>query len=180
MEAPMTNPARSAEGRARFENVQRAVRLSARLSAIGFDDLPGLVAGFEELIGKKVGERFMLIPPFSTDCGLNITVGDRVFINQGCHFMDMGGLTIGDDVMIGPKVTIVTAGHPVSPSERRNGITMAPVVIGNNVWIGAAATILPGVTIGDGAVVAAGAVVSRSVPANTMAAGVPARVLKTL
>ena len=176
----MTNPARSAEGRARFENVQRAVRLSARLSEIGFDDLAGLKAQFEELIGKPVGERFMVIPPFSTDCGLNISVGHNVFINQGCHFMDMGGLTIGDDVMIGPKVTIVTAGHPVSPTERRNGITMSPVVIGNNVWIGAAATILPGVTIGDGAVVAAGAVVSRNVPANTMAAGVPARVIKSL
>src|SRR6478735_3652855 len=100
----MTNPARSAEGRARFENVQRAVRLSARLSAIGFDDLPGLTAAFEELIGKKVDERFMLIPPFSTDYGLNTTIGDRVFINQGCHFMDMGGLSIGNDVMIGPRV----------------------------------------------------------------------------
>lgn len=176
----MTNPARSAEGRARFENVQRAVRLSARLSEIGFDDLSGLTAAFSELIGKPVGERFMVIPPFSTDCGLNITVGNNVFINQGCHFMDMGGLTIGDDVMIGPKVTLVTAGHPVSPAERRQGIVMKPIVIGNNVWIGAAATILPGVTIGDGAVVAAGAVVSRDVPANTMAAGVPARVLKQL
>ena len=176
----MTNPARSAEGRARFENVQRAVRLSARLSEIGFDDLAGLKAQFEELIGKPVGERFMVIPPFSTDCGLNISVGRNVFINQGCHFMDMGGLTIGDDVMIGPKVTIVTGGHPVSPGERRNGITMAPVVIGNNVWIGAAATILQGVTIADGAVIAAGAVVSRDVPTNTMAAGVPARVIKHL
>ncbi len=77
-------------------------------------------------------------------------------------------------------MTIVTAGHPVSPAERRNGITMAPVVIGNNVWIGAAATILPGVSIGDNAVIAAGAVVSRNVPADTMAAGVPARVLKQL
>lgn len=176
----MSNPARSAEGRARFEAVQRAVRLSARLSDIGFDDLPGLAAAFAELIGKPVGERFMVIPPFSTDCGVNITVGRNVFINQGCQFMDMGGLTIGDDVMIGPKVTIVTAGHPTAPAERRNGITMKPVAIGNNVWIGAAATILPGVTVGDGAVIAAGAVVSRDVPANTMAAGVPARVIKRL
>lgn len=176
----MANPARSPEGRARFENVQRAVRLSARLSEIGFDDLHGLTAVFAELIGKPVGERFMLIPPFSTDCGLNITVGDNVFINQGCHFMDMGGITIGNDVMIGPKVNLVSAGHPVAPSERRNGIVAKPITIGNNVWIGAAATILPGVTIGDNAVIAAGAVVSRSVPADTLAAGVPARVLKQL
>ena len=176
----MTNPARSPEGRARFENVQRAVRLSARLSDIGFDDAEGLRSAFCELIGKPVGERFMLIPPFSTDCGLNITIGSNVFINQGCHFMDMGGITIGDDVMIGPKVNLVSSGHPVAPSERRNGIVSKPIVIGNNVWIGAAATILPGVTIGDNAVIAAGAVVSRDVPADTLAAGVPARVLKHL
>lgn len=176
----MTNPARSPEGRARFENVQRAVRLSARLSDIGFDDLDGLRTAFSELIGRPVGERFMVIPPFSTDCGLNIIIGANVFINQGCHFMDMGGITIGDDVMIGPKVNLVSAGHPVSPSERRNGIVAKPITIGNNVWIGAAATILPGVTVGDDAVIAAGAVVSRDVPAGTMAAGVPARVLKQL
>ncbi|HEY4201889.1 MAG TPA: sugar O-acetyltransferase [Devosiaceae bacterium] len=176
----MTNPARSQEGRARFENVQRAVRLSARLSDIGFDDLDGLSAAFSELIGKPVGERFMVIPPFSTDCGLNITVGSNVFINQGCHFMDMGGITIGDDVMIGPKVNLVSAGHPVAPSERRNGIVAKPIVIGNNVWIGAAATILPGVTVGDNSVIAAGAVVSRSIAADTLVAGVPARVLKHL
>ena len=176
----MTNPARSAEGRVRFENVQRAVRLSARLSDIGFDDLDGLCAAFSELIGKPVDGRFMLIPPFSTDCGRNITVGRNVFINQGCHFMDMGGIAIGDDVMIGPKVNLVSSGHPVSPSERRNGIVAKPITIGNNVWIGAAATILPGVTIGDNAVIAAGAVVSRNVPAHTLAAGVPARVLKQL
>ena len=176
----MTNPARSPEGRALFENLQRAVRLSAGLSAIGFDDVDGLRAAFAELIGKPVGDRFMVIPPFSPDCGLNITIGSNVFINQGCHFMDMGGISIGDDVLIGPKVTLVTAGHPVAPAERRNGIVAKPIVIGNNVWIGAAATILPGVTIGDNAVIAAGAVVSRSVPANAMAAGVPARVLKHL
>jgi len=174
------NPARSSEGRQMFENLKRAVRLSARLSDIGFDDLDGLCTAFSELIGKPVGERFMIIPPFSTDCGLNITVGNNVFINQGCHFMDMGGISIGDDVMIGPKVNLVSAGHPTDPTQRRNGIVKKPIVIGNNVWIGAAATILPGVTIGDNAVIAAGAVVSRDVPASTVAAGVPARVLKRL
>src|SRR5689334_8130562 len=128
----MTSPARSAEGRVRFENVQRAVRLSARLSEIGFDDLDGLRAAFTELIGKPVDTKFMIIPPFSTDCGLNIVVGSNVFINQGCHFMDMGGITIGDDVMIGPKVNLVSAGHPVAPAERRNGIVAKPISIGNN------------------------------------------------
>jgi acetyltransferase-like isoleucine patch superfamily enzyme len=176
----MTNSARSAEGRARFEDVQRAVRLSARLSDIGFDDLDGLRVAFSEIIGKPVGDGFIVIPPFSTDCGLNITIGANVFINQSCHFMDMGGITIGDDVMIGPKVNLVSAGHPVAPSDRRNGIVARPITIGNNVWIGAAATVLQGVTVGDNAVVAAGAVVSRNVPANTIVAGVPARVIKHL
>ena len=174
------NPARSAEGRQMFENLKRAVRLSARLSDIGFDDLEGLCTAFSELIGKPVGERFMIIPPFSTDCGLNTQIGANVFINQGCHFMDMGGITIGDDVMIGPKVNLVSSGHPVDPATRRRGIVSKPIAIGNNVWIGVAATILPGVSIGDNAVIAAGAVVSRNVPANTIAAGVPARVLKQL
>jgi len=176
----MTNPARSAEGRARFENVQRAVRLSARLNALGFDDLDALRSAFVELIGKPVGARFMLIPPFTTDCGLNIHVGDDVFINQHCHFMDMGGISIGNEVMIGPKVNLISGGHPLSVTERRRAVTVSPIAIGNNVWIGAAATVLQGVTVGDDAVIAAGAVVSRDVPARTMVAGVPARVVKQL
>ena len=176
----MTNPARSAEGRARFENVQRAVRLSARLNDLGFDDLDALRWAFAELIGKPVGARFMLIPPFSTDYGLNISVGDDVFINQHCHFMDMGGITIGNEVMIGPKVNLISAGHPLSPADRRRAVTAKPIVIGNNVWIGAAATILAGVTVGSDAVVAAGAVVSRDVPPGTLVAGVPARPVRQL
>lgn len=122
----------------------------------------------------------MIIPPFSTGCGLNTTIGRNVFINQGCHFMDLGGIAIVDDVMIGPKVHLISSGHPVEPSQRRKGILSKPIAIGSNVWIGAAATILPGVTVGDDAVIAAGAVVSRSVPAGTMAAGVPAQVVKRL
>lgn len=170
----------SLAGRLRLEKLRRAIRLSARLSDIGFDDLEALRAAFSELIGKPVGERFVVVPPFSTDWGLNITIGNNAFINQGCHFMDMGGITIGDDVMVGPSVNLVTAGHPVAPSERREGIVAGPITIGDNVWIGAAATILPGVTIGDDAVIAAGAVVSRGVPASTLAAGVPARVVRHL
>ena len=176
----MTNPARSADGRQRFEQVKRAVRLSAQLSAIGLDDLEALRATFGDLIGKPVDPGFLLIPPFSTDHGLKITLGRNVFINQGCHFMDMGGISIGDDTLIGPNVNLVSAGHPLAPGERRNGIVTAPISIGRNVWIGAAATILPGVTIGDNAVVAAGAVVSRDVAAETLVAGVPTRLLKQL
>ena len=105
-------------------------------------------------------------PPFYCDYGLNLEFGERVFVNQNCSFYDIGGIAIGDRTMIGPGVTLSTAGHPVGPSERLDGITTAPITIESNVWIGANATIMPGVRIGTGSVVAAGAVVAKDVPPN--------------
>ena len=134
---------------------------------------------FFELIGQEVDDTFGLFPPFSTDYGMNITLGKRVFINSGCCFQDQGGIEIGDDVLIGQQVVIATLDHDLDP-DNRGSMRPSPVKIGNKVWIGAHATILPGVTIGDGAVVAAGAVVTKDVPANTVVAGVPAKVLKNL
>jgi acetyltransferase-like isoleucine patch superfamily enzyme len=90
-----------------------------------------------------------------------------VFINHGCEFMDRGGITLGDDVLIAPKVNLITISHPLNPAERRATYT-APIVMGNGVWIGANATVMPGVTIGENAVIAAGAVVTKDVPANTV------------
>ena len=133
---------------------------------------------FSSLIGQPV-ENFGLFPPFYTDYGKNISVGKNVFINSGCCFQDQGGITIGDDCLIGQQVVIATLNHDLRPAHRKNMLP-APVVIGNNVWIGAHATILAGVTIGDNAVVAAGAVVTKSVPANAVVAGVPAKVVKTV
>ncbi|MEK3748562.1 sugar O-acetyltransferase [Paenibacillus sp. FSL E2-8871] len=138
-----------------------------------------IVEIFSELTGNKVDSSFMCFPPFYTDFGKNITVGKNVFFNTGCSFQDRGGINIGDGTMIGMNVTIATLNHGL-PLETRNVTYPSPVIIGDNVWIGSNATILPGVTIGDNSVVAAGAVVTKDVPANTVVAGVPAKELKKI
>lgn len=131
------------------------------------------------LIGKKVDRSFRMFPPFYTDFGKNITIGKDVFINSGCHFQDQGGIEIGDGALIGHNVVLATINHDLNPKGNRKN-HYAPIRIGAHVWIGSNATVLPGVTIGDWAVVAAGAVVTRDVPAMTVVGGVPARVLKTI
>lgn len=157
---------------------QRALSFTAKIN--GTYHKPGeLKRLFFELIGKEYDETFGLFPPFSTDYGLNITLGKRVFLNSGCCFQDQGGIEIGDDVLIGQQVVIATLNHDLDP-ERRGNMSPAPVKIGNRVWIGAHATILPGVTIGDGAVVGAGAVVTKDVPENVVVAGVPAKIIKSV
>lgn len=134
---------------------------------------------FSRLIGREVDEGFCLFPPFYTDCGKNIRLGQRVFINSGCCFQDQSGIEIGDDALIGHQVVIATLNHDLHPL-RRGSMTHKPVKIGKKVWIGAHATILPGVTIGNGAVIAAGAVVTKDVPPNTVVGGVPAKILKEI
>jgi acetyltransferase-like isoleucine patch superfamily enzyme len=168
------------ESREFLARVKVATRLCSKLSAYSMDDDASVRELFEELIGKPVGDSFMLIPPFFADYGLNITIGRSVFIHQGCMFMGHGTIDISDQVMIGPKVNLVTAGHPLDPEKRRRFITSAPITVGTNVWIGATATILPGVDIGADAVVAAGAVVTHDVPQATLVAGVPAAVIRQL
>ena len=133
---------------------------------------------FSQLIGQKV-VNFTLFPPFYADYGKNVSVGENVFINSGCCFQDQGGIEIGNNVLIGQQVVIATLNHELSPKKRAN-LVPAPVKIGNNVWIGAHATILAGVTIGDNSVVAAGAVVTKDVPSNVVVAGVPAKVIKNI
>lgn len=134
---------------------------------------------FSELTGKQLDESFMLFPPFYTDCGQGITVGKDVFINSCCNFQDQGGITIGAGSQIGHKVTLATLNHGIAP-EDRGTLYPAPIAIGKNVWIGAAATIVPGVTIGDNSIVGAGSVVTKDVPANTIVAGVPAKIIRKL
>lgn len=131
------------------------------------------------LTGKQVDRSFRMFPPFYTDFGKNITIGKDVFINSGCHFQDQGGIEIGDGALIGHNVVLATINHDLNPKENRKN-HYAAIKIGAHVWIGSNATVLPGVTIGDYAVVAAGAVVTRDVPAMTVVGGVPARVLKTI
>jgi len=129
------------------------------------------------LTGKKIDSTFRLFPPFYTDFGKNITIGKDVFINSGCHFQDQGGISIGDGSLIGHNVVLATINHDLNPANNRKN-HYAPIRIGHHVWIGSNATVLPGVTVGDWAVVAAGAVVSKDVPPLTVVGGVPARVLK--
>lgn len=132
-----------------------------------------------ELTGAPIDESVTLFPPFSSDFGKNTKFGSRVFINSGCKFQDQGGIVVGDDCLIGHNVVIATLNHDVAPS-RRADMHPAAVVIGRNVWIGANATILPGVTIGDNAVVAAAAVVTRDVPAQSIVVGSPAKVVRSV
>lgn len=134
---------------------------------------------FAELTGKPVNNTFGMFPPFYTDYGKNITVGNNVFINSGCCFQDQGGIEIGDNTLVGQQVVIATLNHGLTPKNRQDLIPQK-VVIGKNVWIGAHATILPGVTIGDNCVIGAGAVVSKDIPADCVAVGVPARVVKKI
>ncbi|MGA2209564.1 MAG: DapH/DapD/GlmU-related protein [Acidimicrobiales bacterium] len=171
---------RTPESRALFERVKVATRLSAELSAYRLDEAESIRTAFEELIGKPVDESFTLIPPFYADYGLNITIGRTVFIGYECAFTGHAAIDIADEVMIAHKVNLITAGHPVEPDQRREYITAEPIKIDTNVWIGAAATVLPGVHIGEGAVVAAGAVVTHDVPPATVVAGVPATVIRKL
>lgn len=134
---------------------------------------------FSEITGKPVDKSFGMFPPFYTDCGKNISIGKNVFINSGCRFQDQGGIFIDDGALIGHNVVLATLNHDMAP-KRRSTLHPAPIRIGKNVWIGANAVVVPGVTIGDGAVIAAGAVVTKDVPANTVAAGVPAKFIKTI
>lgn len=134
---------------------------------------------FSELIGKKVGKNFGLFPPFNTDFGKNITIGDNVFINSGCKFQDQGGIYIDDGALIGHNVVLATLNHDLNPDKRQQ-LHPAPIHIGKGVWIGANATITAGVTIGDNSVVAAGAVVTKDVEANCVVGGVPARKIKDI
>lgn len=134
-------------------------------------------AMLSELFGYKVSYTLRVFPPFYTDFGKNIHIGENVFINACCHFQDHGGVTLGDGCQIGHNVVFATLNHGLAPEDRATTYP-APIVLGRNVWVGSNATILQGVTIGDNAVVAAGAVVTRDVEAGAIVGGVPARFIK--
>ena len=157
---------------------QEALKITAELN--GAYHAPEEVrALMSQLTASEIDESFGLFPPFHTDCGKNTKIGKRVFINAGCQFQDQGGITIGDDVLVGPQTIIATLNHDPAP-DKRGGMIPKPVKIGNKVWLGARVTICPGVTIGEGAIVGAGAVVTKDVPPRTVVAGVPARIIKEL
>lgn len=160
-----------------MEVVTRTIKLSAELNTS--TEVDQVRERLSEIIGTEVDKSTAIFPPFYTNFGRFIQIGRNVFINHACSFLDLGGITIEDDVLIGPKVNLITENHPLDPADRK-ALICKPIIIKRNAWIGAAVTILPGVTIGENSVVAAGAVVAKDVPANTIAGGVPAKVIKTI
>ena len=160
---------------------RRAITTVERYNAIDPLDFPAHGRWVAEGLCGPAGVGASVQQGFNCDNGRNIHVGDHLIINYGCTILDVAEVTMGDWVMIGPHVLISTVNHPLSPRGRRNRLGVAkPVRIGDDVWIGGHAAILPGDTIGDGAVVAAGAVVTKDVPPYTVVAGVPARVVKKI
>ena len=155
---------------------QEALRTLAELNGAyrSPDEVRALLS---RLTGRQVAESVTVFPPFYSEFGKNLTLGEHVFINMGCRFQDTGGITIGDGSLIGHGSTLTTLNHSLDPA-RRADMQPAPVTIGRNVWLGAGVTVVPGVTIGDGAVIGAGAVVTKDVPADTIAAGAPAGVIR--
>ncbi|MFE7563196.1 sugar O-acetyltransferase [Kitasatospora sp. NPDC057500] len=162
------------------ERIAEVTDATSRLNVLPFSDHEGRAELLSVVFGGPLPESVTIYPPFFTEYGLNTTFGKNVFVNQGCTFMDKGGIRIGNRVMIAPKVSLITGGHPLPLDERRDYLSFAPIVIEDNVWIGTAAVVTQGVTIGAGSVVAAGAVVTHDVPGGTLVAGVPARVIKTI
>ncbi len=162
---------RTPEWRAIYDRIQLAMELTSRLNVLPFSAAESRRVLLGELLGKPVPETAVIHPPFYTTYGLGIELREQIFIGQACSFLDLGGITIDDRAMIGPKVTLITEGHPVEPAERYDFITVAPIVIEARAWIGAAATVLPGVRIGHDAVIGAGAVVAKDVPALTVVSG---------
>lgn len=173
-------PGRTPASAAMVAEIKRAMAIAARINRLTFDDAAEVRALFGELIGTPVDDGFVLIPPFHATGGTGMKLGRNVFVNQNCTFYDLGGLAIGDDVMIGPNVSLITSGHPVEPSRRRDFVVAKPIVIERNVWIGAGATIVGGVTVGENSVVAAGAVVTRDVAPNVLVGGNPAAVIRSI
>lgn len=135
--------------------------------------------GLNELL-PNVGQRVMVVAPFSCDYGVNITIGNDVLINCGCAFLDCAKITIGNHVLIGPGVKLCAASHPTNYLDRREWEIAKPIVIEDDVWLGAGVIVCPGVTIGARSVAAAGSVITKDVPQDTLVAGNPAVVKKSL
>ena len=157
---------------------ERAIRLTSRMNA-AFVSLSDTRAQLERLFMRPLPEGVGLFPPFTTDCGLNTHLGAGVFINVGCRFQDQGGIYIGERALIGHNCVIATLNHNMEPARRAN-LLPAPVRVGADAWLGSNVTVLPGVTIGEGGVVAAGAVVTRDVAPRTVVGGVPAKLIRNL
>lgn len=157
--------------------VAQAQRLSPALNAsTTIDEMRDRLS---KIIGSSIDKSTTVFIPFYTNFGKHIKIGKNVFINHACSFLDLGGITIEDHVLIGPRVNLTTENHPVDPTKRKH-LDLKSILIKRNAWIGAGATILPGVTIGENSIVAAGAVVNKDVPDNCIVGGIPAKLIKTI
>ena len=158
----------------------RARNLSYELSRLNADDSEELQRIVKELFAE-FGENLCLKPPFYCDFGYNIHIGESVLINYQCVFLDAAPIILGDNCFIGPMNGFYTVSHPFDPEHRNDGyVSGKPIILGKNVWMGGSCTVLPGVTIGDNSIIGAGSVVTKDIPANVIAAGNPARVIRTL
>lgn len=157
--------------------VTKTMELSAKLNMS--TNVEQVREQLSKIVNIKLDSSITVFPPFYTNFGRFITIGKNVFINHACSFLDMGGIVIEDDVLIGPRVNLVTENHPFDPRNRK-ALVVKPVVIKKNAWLGAGVTVLPGVTVGENSIVAAGAVVSKDVPDNVVVGGVPAKFIKSI
>jgi len=169
----------SPEFQAMSERVLEVTALTSRLNVLPFEDEAGKAGLFEAILGRPLPPRVTIYPPFFTDHGRNLDLAERVFINQNCTFLDYAGIRLAERVMVAPRATFITVGHPVDTEDRRVWLTGGPITVEENVWIGAGATILPGVTIGRDSVIAAGAVVADDVPPQSLVTGTKAAVRRS-
>ncbi|GEO63490.1 DapH/DapD/GlmU-related protein [Companilactobacillus nantensis] len=169
-------------GTAAYEQIEKVNRRN-QILVQELNNTPHTKTEIRELVSQitneKIDETTEIRLPFYTDFGQNLHLGKNVYISNCSMFVDLGGIYIGDNVLIGPNTTITSVNHRVNPEERRH-LNFKSVYIHDNAWLGANVTVTPGTVIGENAIVAAGAVVTKNVPANTIVAGVPARIIKTI
>lgn len=161
-------------------NALNARALCQRINQLPINDREEIVRLEKELFGGT-GENIYVNPPLYIDYGKHIFMGNNVYCNMDCVFLDVNTITIGNNVMLGPRVNLFTAGHPIDANVRISDLEFGlPIVIEDNVWIGGNSTILPGITVGENSIVAAGAVVTKDVPANSIVGGNPARLIRAI
>lgn len=158
--------------------LENTLKLTSELN-LGYKTPEEIRDILSKITGTEISSSVQVLTPFNTDFGANIRLGNGVFINKSCMFVDLGGIEVEDNVLIGPEVKILSVNHPLDPKNRR-GIILKSVKIKRNAWLGAGVTVCPGVTIGENSVIGAGSVVTKDVPSNTVYAGVPAKFVKNI
>lgn len=164
-----------------ISGIMRSVHaMKEKYNSIPYDRTEEKDALIRKMLGH-VGENCTILSPFVCEFGFTVSVGDNFFSNIGLNLNDQGGISIGDNCMFGPNVSLITANHPKDTLERRSGMTSGkPITVGNDVWIGANVLILPGVTIGDNVIIGAGSLVTKDISSDSLALGSPARVVESL